>query len=78
LPDLVRALFGAEAASVPVRAALAVFDGRPFIPTMKAILAARSGDPGWLRVRPPLRAAVAGEGAALAARLPILRRSEAA
>jgi 4-hydroxy-tetrahydrodipicolinate synthase len=32
-----------------------VVAGPSFTATMKAVLAAQTGDAGWLRVRPPLR-----------------------
>jgi 4-hydroxy-tetrahydrodipicolinate synthase len=38
-----------------------------FTATLKAILAAQTGDAAWLRVRPPLRAL--SDGAALARKL---------
>lgn len=44
----------------------------PFVATMKAVIAARSGDAGWLLVRPPLERAPARLGAS------VLRALEAA
>ena len=44
-----------------------VVSGPSFLPTLKAILAAQTGDAGWLRVRPPLRQL--SDGAAFKAKL---------
>jgi 4-hydroxy-tetrahydrodipicolinate synthase len=76
VPDLVRAMLEGDAAEPQMRAVLSVFADLPFTPTLKAILAAQTGDAGWLRVRAPLRAA--SDGAALAARLDSLSRAVAA
>ena len=37
----------------------------PFVPAMKAVVAARSGDANWLAVRPPLEPVPAGIGASV-------------
>ena len=58
------------AASVYVMATDVVASGPSFPASLKAILAARSGDAGWLRVRPPLRACA--DGAAFKAELDAL------
>ena len=42
------------------------------IPAIKAMIAHRSGDPGWLRLRPPLLSLSAAEQADLARRLTAL------
>ena len=75
VPHLVRAMLdiGAEP---QMRAVQSVFTDLPFTPALKAVLAARTGHAGWLRVRAPLRAAT--DGAALAARLDSLSRPVAA
>jgi 4-hydroxy-tetrahydrodipicolinate synthase len=39
----------------------------PLIPALKSVVAARLDDPGWRRVRPPLRKLAASQGADLAA-----------
>lgn len=57
VPELVKAMIdnrpGAEAR---MQAAIdVVMSGPSLVPTMKAILAAQTGEAGWLRVRPPLR-----------------------
>jgi 4-hydroxy-tetrahydrodipicolinate synthase len=67
-PSLVRAMFTEPAGAGPMKAAIALLDG-PFVPTLKAALAALSGEPGWLRVRAPLLAAPAEQGARIAAGL---------
>jgi 4-hydroxy-tetrahydrodipicolinate synthase len=59
-----------------LRAALSVIGDLPFTPALKAILAAQTGDAGWLRVRAPLRAI--SDGAALTAKLDSLSRAVAA
>jgi len=55
---------------------LSVIGDLPFTPALKAILAAQTGDAGWLRVRAPLRAI--SDGAALTAKLDSLSRAVAA
>jgi 4-hydroxy-tetrahydrodipicolinate synthase len=69
VPDLVRAMIdGSEGAEARMQAAIdVVFSGPALVPTLKAILAAQTGDTGWLRVRPPLR--VVSDGAPLKAKL---------
>ncbi len=76
-PALVRAMFGPTDASGPMRAALALMDG-PFLPTLKATLAAMTGRAGWSRMRAPLRAAPAEAGEAVAAGLRRLAMGRAA
>ena len=46
-----------------VHKAVQSMDGHPFIATIKAAIAAHSGDAGWLGVRPPLEPAAPGLGA---------------
>ena len=53
-----------------------VASGPSFPSTLKAILAAQSGDAGWLRVRPPLRQCA--DGAVLKAKLETLMSPEVA
>jgi 4-hydroxy-tetrahydrodipicolinate synthase len=79
-PALVRAMTTrADAdAEAAMRAAIALFAGRPFVPTLKAILAAQTGDDAWLRVRPPLRPATASEGQRLALTLNTLQPQDSA
>jgi 4-hydroxy-tetrahydrodipicolinate synthase len=61
-PAAVRAMFKSTDAEPEMRRIVALIDG-PFVPTLKAALAAQTGDDGWRRVRPPLCPAsrVAGE-----------------
>lgn len=42
------------AAQARIEAARSLLNGYGQLPTVKAVLALRSGDPGWSRVRPPL------------------------
>lgn len=44
----------------------ATLSSQPIIPALKAVVAERLADPGWARVRPPLRPLAADVGAALA------------
>lgn len=76
VPGTVRALVTGQADTAAISAALSVMAGAPFVPTLKAILAAQTGEAGWLRVRPPLRALP--DGTALKARLDALPRPRAA
>ncbi len=57
-------------------AATAVVASHSFVPALKAILAAQTGDAGWLRVRAPLRPW--SDGAALKAQLDAAMRLAAA
>jgi 4-hydroxy-tetrahydrodipicolinate synthase len=60
-PALIRALADAgnptaAAALLPrIEGLIARFENRPFVPALKAMLAAQRNDPAWRRVRPPLR-----------------------
>ena len=56
---------GAATDLARVRALLEVFRDYSLAPALKATMASLTGDPAWLRVRPPLRALGAGEFAAL-------------
>jgi hypothetical protein len=71
-----RALRRDRRGSPQLRAVLSVIGDLPFTPALKAILAAQTGDAGWLRVRAPLRAI--SDGAALMAKLDSLSRAVAA
>jgi 4-hydroxy-tetrahydrodipicolinate synthase len=55
---------GALAEAVAIRK---LFDGRPLVPGVKALLAHIHGDPQWARVEPPLSAFPAAERAAVVA-----------
>ena len=67
VPRLVRALVDGTGDVEQMSAITAIFSGRPFVPTLKAIMAERSGQKDWLRVRPALREAT--DGTALVNRL---------
>ncbi len=77
VPHLVRAMFTDADALGPMQAALALMQG-PFVPTMKSILAAQTGNAGWLRVRAPLREADAAIGQRIAAAMAGISVVEAA
>jgi 4-hydroxy-tetrahydrodipicolinate synthase len=51
-------------AAVAIRA---LFDGKPLVPGVKALLAHLHGDPAWARVRPPLVSLSAADSKAVAA-----------
>ena len=77
VPGLVRAMFTDASAAGPMRAALSHMTGS-FQATMKAILAAQTGDAGWLRMRAPLRSGDAAQGQRIAAALRDLGMPKAA
>lgn len=58
---------GDEAALAKAVAVRKLFDGKPLVAGVKAVLAHIHGDPAFAAVRPPLVAASAGEALALAA-----------
>jgi 4-hydroxy-tetrahydrodipicolinate synthase len=67
-PGLVQAMINGPGAESRMQAAIDVVASGPSFPsTLKAILAAQTGDAGWLRVRPPLRPC--SDGAAFKAKL---------
>lgn len=62
VPELVRAMFtDAPDAATRMKSAVALMQG-PFVPLLRAILAAQTGHAGWLRCRAPLRAIDAAAG----------------
>ena len=64
VPELVKGMFDGKDVEARMQAAAdAVVKTPSLVATLKAILAAQTGDTGWLRVRPPLRAL--SDGAAL-------------
>jgi 4-hydroxy-tetrahydrodipicolinate synthase len=76
-PGLVQAMINGAGAQARMQAAIDVVASGPSFPsTLKAILAAQSGDAGWLRVRPPLRQCA--DGAVLQAKLETLMSPEVA
>ena len=76
-PGLVRAMFGANPPVAPMQTACGLVSG-PFIALLKAMLAAQSGQAGWLNVRPPLRPATLADGTRRLAQLDALTRQCAA
>ena len=67
-PELVKAMIDGKDVEARMQAAVDIVVKSPsFLATLKAILAAQTGDAGWLRVRPPLRALP--DGTALKAKL---------
>ncbi|MBR0792616.1 dihydrodipicolinate synthase family protein [Bradyrhizobium manausense] len=67
-PELVKAMIDGKDVEARMQAAVDIVVKSPsFLTTLKAILAAQTGDSGWLRVRPPLRAL--SDGAALKTKL---------
>ncbi len=71
VPELVKAMIDGPGGEARMQAAVDVLmSGPSLVPTMKAILAAQTGDAGWLRVRPPLRPG--SDGAAYKAKLDAL------
>ncbi|SFH80604.1 4-hydroxy-tetrahydrodipicolinate synthase [Bradyrhizobium sp. Gha] len=67
-PELVKAMIDGKDVEARMQAAVdIVVKSASFLTTLKAILAEQTGDAGWLRVRPPLRALP--DGAALRAKL---------
>ncbi|AWM09957.1 dihydrodipicolinate synthase family protein [Bradyrhizobium symbiodeficiens] len=56
-PELVKAMIEGKDVEPRMQAAAEIVLKTPsFLATLKAIIAAQTGDPTWLRVRPPLRA----------------------
>jgi 4-hydroxy-tetrahydrodipicolinate synthase len=76
VPGLVRAMFDGDEAVSAMREAISLFTD-PFLPGLKAALAALNGEPGWARVRPPLRSGDAMRGAEVAAALRRLQSERA-
>lgn len=73
---LVQEMLNGPGAEARMKAATSVVASHPFVPALKAILAAQTGDAGWLRVRAPLRPW--SDGAALKAQLDAATRLAAA
>ena len=70
-------MFAANPPVAPMQAACGLVSG-PFIALLKAMLAAQSGQAGWLNVRPPLRPATLADGVERLAQLDALARQCAA
>ncbi|MEZ2145801.1 dihydrodipicolinate synthase family protein [Bradyrhizobium sp. DN5] len=61
VPELVKGMVEGKDVEARMQAAIDIVLKTPsFTATLKAILAAQTGDAGWLRVRPPLRASSDG------------------
>jgi 4-hydroxy-tetrahydrodipicolinate synthase len=60
-----------------MRQAVALME-QPFLPVLKSVLAAQTGDAAWRAVRPPLRAADPAAGLRIARALEALGRPVAA
>lgn len=67
-PALVRAMFTDAGAAGPMKAAVALMSGS-FVPTLRSILAAQTGDAEWARCRAPLRSVDPSVGVRIAATL---------
>jgi 4-hydroxy-tetrahydrodipicolinate synthase len=65
VPGLVRRLFHDANAASAMRGAIALM-APPFLPSLKSVLAAETGEDGWRMPRPPLRAAEAAVGQRIA------------
>jgi 4-hydroxy-tetrahydrodipicolinate synthase len=76
-PHLVRAMFRPNPPIETMRAACGLISG-PFIALLKSMLAAQSGQAGWLNVRPPLRPATLADGTQRLAQLDALPHQRAA
>jgi 4-hydroxy-tetrahydrodipicolinate synthase len=77
VPKLVRAMFTDADALGPMQSVLALMQG-PFMPTLKSVIAAQTGEAGWSRVRPPLRAVDAAIGQRIAAAMAGVAAAKAA
>ena len=77
VPHLVRAMFAGHEATADMTAACAALEA-PFIPTLKAILAAQTGDAAWRNVRAPFRPADPTRAARIAATLAAIGTRRAA
>jgi 4-hydroxy-tetrahydrodipicolinate synthase len=77
VPQLVRAMFTNADALGPMQSVLALMQG-PFLPVLKSVLAAQTGESGWSRVRPPLRAVDASVGQRIAAAMAGVAAAKAA
>ena len=77
VPHLVRAMMQGHDATAAMTAACAALEA-PFIPTLKAILAAQTGDAAWRNVRAPFRPADPARAARIAATLAAITIQRAA
>ena len=77
VPHLVRAMMQGHAGTADMQAAVDTLEA-PFIPTLKAVLAAQTGDAAWRNVRAPFRAADPARAARIAAALAAIGSRRAA
>lgn len=77
VPDLVRAMFHGDGGTASMTAACALIE-QPFLPVMKSILAAQTGDAAWRTLRPPFRPVDANIGIRTARALDAIRQPPAA
>lgn len=77
VPHLVRAMLQGHAGTADMAAACAALEA-PFIPTLKAVLAAQTGDAAWRNVRAPFRPADPARAARIAAALAAIGTRRAA
>ena len=73
VPELVKSMIDGRDVEARMQAAIDIVVKTPsLVATLKAILAAQTGDAGWLRVRPPLRGLSDSDGTALKAKIDAL------
>lgn len=77
VPHLVRAMMQGHDGTANMEAAVAAMEA-PFIPMLKAVLAAQTGDATWRNVRAPFRAADPARAARIAAALALIGTRRAA
>jgi len=77
VPHLVRAMMQGHAATADMQAAVDTLEA-PFIATLKAVLAAQTGDAAWRNVRAPFRPADPARAARIAAALATIGTRRAA
>ena len=77
VPHLVKAMLQGHAGTADMEAAVATLEA-PFIPTIKAVLAAQTGDAAWRNVRAPFRPADPARAARIAAALAAIGTRRAA
>ena len=77
VPHLVRAMFHGDAGTADMTAACALIE-QPFLPVMKSILAAQTGDAAWRSVRPPFRPVDASIGIRIARAMTAITQTRAA
>ena len=77
VPQLVRAMMQGHAGTADMEAAVGCLEA-PFIPTIKAVLAAQTGDAAWRNVRAPFRPADPARAARIATALAAIGSQRAA